>query len=160
MLLTYSKVDRRNNAMKRMIARAAETADKYELMSDGIVAEIEDKLFVIFTYGPEPRYYLAEIHSGQIVAAISMFEGCKCELAYDEDEGWGIDALDENGNIEGSLKLCRTGIDLGSMSASSKKRVSGKGDVPRVTTRDFKEADDHDTGCRRDRDLRQNDKRA
>lgn len=146
--------------MKKMIDKAAEATEKYELMSDGIIAEIEDKLFVIFTYGPEPRYYLAEIHSGRIVAAISMFEGCKCMLEYDETEGWRIDALDENGNIEGSLKLCRTGIDLRSMSASSRKRASEKGDVPRVTTRDFKEADDHGTGCRRDRDLRQNDKRA
>jgi len=33
------------------------------LMSDGIVAEIEDKLFMIFTYGPEPRYYLVWIYN-------------------------------------------------------------------------------------------------
>lgn len=146
--------------MKNMIARAAETADKYELMSDGIVAEIEDKLFVIFTYGPEPRYYLAEIHSGQIVAAISMFEGCKCKLAYDEDEGWRLDAIDETGIREGSLKLCRSGIDLKSMSRSRSKRFSKGDGVPRVSTRDFKEAVDHGTDCRRDRDLRQDDKRA
>ena len=37
--------------MESMIEKA-ENADKYELMSDGIVAEIEDKLFMIFTYGP------------------------------------------------------------------------------------------------------------
>ena len=78
--------------------------EKYELMSDGIVAEIEDKLYVIFTYGPESRYYLAEIHSGLVVAAISMFEGCKCKLAFDEINGWKINAIDENGNIEGSLR--------------------------------------------------------
>ena len=145
--------------MESMIEKA-ENADKYELMSDGIVAEIEDKLFMIFTYGPEPRYYLADIHAGKIVAAISMFEGCKCVLAYDEQEGWRIDAIDENGNYDGSIKLCRTGIDLGRMSKSSKKRALKDGDVARVTTSDFKEADDHGTNCRRDRDLRQNDKRA
>ena len=88
--------------MESMIEKA-ENADKYELMSDGIVAEIEDKLFMIFTYGPEPRYYLADIHAGKIVAAISMFEGCKCVLAYDEQEGWRIDAVDENGNYDGSI---------------------------------------------------------
>lgn len=44
--------------MEKMIGKEVETtAIKYELMSDGIVAEIEDKLFVIFTYGPESRYY-------------------------------------------------------------------------------------------------------
>ena len=146
--------------MKKMIDRAAEAAEKYELMSDGIVAEIEDKLFVIFTYGPESRYYLAEIHSGRIVAAISMVEGCKCVLAYDENEGWRIDAIDENGISSGSIKLCRTGIDLGAMSESSRKRASRDGDVARVTKSDFKEADDHGTSCRRGRDLRQNNKRA
>ena len=146
--------------MKKIMNKAAEAEEKYELMSDGIVAEIEDKLFIIFTYGPESRYYLAEIHSGRIVAAISMSEGCKCVLAYDEKEGWRIDALDENDNIDGSIKLCRTGIDLGRMSKSSKKRALKEGDVARVTTSDFKEADDHGTNCRRDRDLRQNDKRA
>ena len=146
--------------MEKSINRAADAAEKYELMSDGIVAEVEDKLFVIFTYGPESTYYLAEIHSGRIVAAISMFEGCKCVLAYDENEGWRIDAIDENDTIDGSIKLCRTGIDLGRMSKSSKKRALKDGDVARVTTSDFKEADDHGTNCRRDRDLRQNDKRA
>ena len=145
---------------KKIMNKAAEAAEKYELMSDGIVAEIEDKLFIIFTYGPESRYYLAEIHSGRIVAAISMSEGCKCVLAYDEKEGWRIDAIDENDTIDGSIKLCRTGIDLGRMSKSSKKRALKDGDVARVTTSDFKEADDHGTNCRRDRDLRQNDKRA
>lgn len=60
---------RRTDTMEKMIGKEVETtAIKYELMSDGIVAEIEDKLFVIFTYGPESRYYLAEIHSGRIVA--------------------------------------------------------------------------------------------
>ena len=146
--------------MKKIMNKAAEATEKYELMSDGIVAEIEDKLFIIFTYGPESRYYLAEIHSGRIVAAISMSEGCKCVLAYDENEGWRIDAIDENDTIDGSIKLCRTGIDLGRMSKSSKKRALKDGDVARVTTSDFKEADDHGTNCRRDRDLRQNDKRA
>ena len=143
-----------------MIDKTADTEEKYDLMSDGIVAEIEDKLFVIFTYGPESRYYLAEIHSGRVVAAISMFEGCKCVLAYDEKEGWRIDAIDENGNNSGSIRLCRTGIDLSTMSKSSRKRASRDGDVARIITSDFKEADDHDTNCRRDRDLRQNDKRA
>lgn len=70
--------------MEMMIDRNADAAEKYELKSDGIVAEIEDKLFMIVTYGPESRYYLADIHAGRIVAAISMFEGCKCVLAYDE----------------------------------------------------------------------------
>lgn len=145
--------------MDKMIDKANEATDKYELMSDGIVAEIDDKLFVILTYGPESRYYLAEIHSGRIVAAISMFEGCKCVLAYDEKEGWRVDAIDENGNNSGSIRLCRTGIDLGSMNKSARKRAS-KFDVARVTTSDFKEDDDHDTDCRRGRDLRQDDKRA
>lgn len=146
--------------MEKMIDKTAEAAEKYELMSDGIVAEIEDKLFVIFTYGPASRYYLAEIHSGRIVAAISMFEGSKCVLAHDEKEGWRIDAIDENGNSCGSLKLCRTGIDLGAMTGSRNKRASKDGDVARVTTSDFREADDHGANCRRGRDLRQNDKRA
>lgn len=146
--------------MKDVEERAVDATEKYELMSDGIVAEIEDKLFVIFTYGPESRYYLAEIHSGRVVAAISMFEGCKCMLAYDEINGWRINAIDENGNIEGSLRLCRTGIDLGTMSKTYRKRALKKGDVTRVTTSDFKEDDDHDTNSRRGRDLRQNDKRA
>ena len=146
--------------MEKIIDKAVDTAENYELMSDGIVAEIEDKLFVIFTYGPESRYYLAEIHSGRVVAAISMFEGCKCVLAYDEDEGWRIDAIDENGNNSGSIGLCRTGIDLDAMSKSSRKRTSKADGVARVTTSDFREAGDHDTNCRRDRDLRQNDKRA
>ena len=146
--------------MEKMIDKAAVAAEKYELMSDGIVAEIEDKLFVLFTYGPESRYYLAEIHSGRIFAAISMVEGCKCVLAYDENEGWRIDAIDENGNSNGSIKLCRTGIDLGAMSESAGKGASKDGDVARVTTSDFKEADDHGTNCRCGRDLRQNDKRA
>lgn len=145
--------------MFKMIDKANEATDKYELMSDGIVAEIDDKLFVILTYGPESRYYLAEIHSGRIVAAISMFEGCKCVLAYDEKEGWRVDAIDENGNNSGSIRLCRTGIDLGSMNKSARKRAS-KFDVARVTTSDFREDDDHDTDCRRGRDLRQDDKRA
>ena len=146
--------------MEKMIDKAADAEEKPELMSDGIVAEIEDKLFVIFTYGPESRYYLAEIHSGRIVAAISMFEGCKCMLAYDEVSGWRIDAIDENGNTEGSLRLCRTGIDLGKMRKTNRKRALKKDDVTRVTTSDFKEADDHGTDCRCGRDLRQNDKRA
>ena len=146
--------------MEMKIDKNVEAAEKYELKSDGILAEIEDKLFVIFTYGPESRYYLAEIHSGRIVASISMFEGCKCALAYDESEGWRIDAIDENGNNNGSINLCRTGIDLETMSRSSRKRASKYGDVPRVTASDFKEAGDHGTNCRRGRDLRQNDKRA
>ena len=146
--------------MEKKINNHAETADKYELMSDGIIAEVEDKLFIIFTYGPESTYYLAEIHSGRIVASISMFEGCKCVLAYDEQDGWRVDAIDENGNSSGSIRLCRTGIDLSTMSKSSRKRASRDGDVARIITSDFKEADDHDTNCRRDRDLRQNDKRA
>jgi len=145
--------------MENLIEKA-EKADKYELMSDGIVAEIEDKLFMIFTYGPEPRYYLADIHAGKIVAAISMFEGCKCVLAYDEQEGWRIDAIDENGSVDGSIKLCRTGIDLKTMSKTSRKRASMKGDVPRVIASDFKEAGDHGTVHRCHRDLRQNDERA
>lgn len=145
--------------MEKKINKNAEVVDKYELMSDGIIAEVEDKLFVIFTYGPESTYYLAEIHSGRIVASISMFEGCKCVLVYDEHDGWRIDAIDENGNNSGSIKLCRTGIDLGSMSKPARKRVL-KHDVARITTSDFKEDDDHGTDCRRDRDLRQNDKRA
>lgn len=146
--------------MEKKIDMNVEAEDKYELMSDGIVAEIEDKLFVIFTYGPESRYYLAEIHSGRVVAAISMFEGCKCVLAYDENEGWRIDAIDENGNNSGSLRLCRAGIDFGTRSKPSRKRTLKAGGVARVTTSDFKEDDDHDTDCRRGRDLRQNDKRA
>ncbi len=146
--------------MGNMIGKVAEKEDKYELMSDGIVAEIEDKLFMIFTYGPEPRYYLADIHAGKIVAAISMLEGCKCVLAYDEKEGWRINAIDENGSFDGSIKLCRTGIDLKTMSKTSRKRASMNGDVPRVIASDFKEAGDHGTGCRCDRDLRQNDERA
>ena len=146
--------------MGNMIGKAAEKEDKYELMSDGIVAEIEDKLFMIFTYGPEPRYYLADIHAGKIVAAISMFEGCKCVLAYDEQEGWRIDAVDENGNYDGSIKLCRTGIDLNSMGVSDRKRATKAGDVPRIITSDFKGAIDHGSDSRRDRDLRQNDERA
>ena len=145
--------------MEIMKDKTADSAEKYELMSDGIVAEIEDKLFALFTYGPESRYYLAEIHSARVVAAISMFEGCKCVLDYDESEGWRIDAIDENGNNSGSIRLCRTGIDLGSMSKSARKRAL-KYDVARVTTGDFREDDDHDTNCRRGRDLRQDDKRA
>ena len=151
---------RRNDTMEKMISKAADAAEKYELMSDGIVAELEDKLFVMFTYGPESTYYLAEVHSGRIVAAISMFEGCKCVLAYDENEGWRIDAIDENGNKDGSIRLCRTGIDLGTMGEAGRKNVPIAGDVAKVTTSDFREADDHDTDCRRGRDLRQNDKRA
>ena len=146
--------------MEMMIDRNADAAEKYELKSDGIVAEIEDKLFMIVTYGPESRYYLADIHAGRIVAAISMFEGCKCVLAYDKTEGWRIDAIDENGNRDGSLKLCRTGIDLKTMSKTSRKRASMKGDVPRVIASDFKEAGDHGTVHRCHRDLRQNDERA
>ena len=146
--------------MEMMIDRNADAAEKYELKSDGIVAEIEDKLFMIVTYGPESRYYLADIHAGRIVAAISMFEGCKCVLAYDEDEGWRIDAIDENGNHDGSIKLCRTGIDLNSMGVSDRKRATKAGDVPRIITSDFKGAIDHGTDSRRDRDLRQNDERA
>ena len=49
--------------MEMMIDRNADAAEKYELKSDGIVAEIEDKLFMIVTYGPESRYYLADIHA-------------------------------------------------------------------------------------------------
>ena len=146
--------------MEMMIDRNADAAEKYELKSDGIVAEIEGKLFMIFTYGPEPRYYLADIHAGKIVAAISMFEGCKCVLAYDETEGWRIEAIDESGKHDGSIKLCRTGIDLKSMGASDRKRATKAGDVPRIITSDFKGAIDHGTDSRRDRDLRQNDERA
>ena len=146
--------------MEMMIDRNADAAEKYELKSDGVVAEIEDKLFMIVTYGPESRYYLADIHAGRIVAAISMLEGCKCVLAYDEKEGWRIDAIDENGMIDGSLKLCRTGIDLESMGVSDRKRAMRAGDVPRIISSDFKEANDHGTDSRRDRDLRQNDERA
>ena len=146
--------------MEMMIDNKGAEADKYELKSDGIVAEIEDKLFMIVTYGPESRYYLADIHAGKIVAAISVLEGCKCELVYDEKEGWLIDAIDKSGSSQGSLKLCRTGIDLNSMNKTRRKRFSKAGNVPRVTSSDFKEADDHGAGCRRDRDLRQNDKRA
>ena len=145
--------------MEMMIDRTADTAEKYELRSEGIVAEIEDKLFMIFTYGPEPRYYLADIHAGKIVAAINMVEGCKCVLAYDEAEGWMIDSIDENGKRDGSIKLCRTGIDLKAMDSNS-KRSFANGDVPRVTSSDFKEANDHGTDSRCGRDLRQNDKRA
>ena len=148
---------RRNNMMEKKINKNAEE-EKYELMSDGIVAEVEAKLFVLFTYGPESTYYLAEIHSGRIVASISMFEGCKCVLAYDED-GWRIDAIDESGNSSGSIRLCRTGIDLGAMSKPVRKKAL-KHDVARISKSDFKEDDDHDTDCRRGRDLRQNDKRA
>ena len=61
--------------MENLIEKA-ENADKYELMSDGIVAEIEDKLFMIFTYGPEPRYYLADIHAGKIVACLRAADVC------------------------------------------------------------------------------------
>ena len=146
--------------MEMMIDRNADAAEKYELKSDGIVAEIEDKLFMIVTYGPESRYYLADIHAGRIVAAISMYEGCKCVLAYDDAEGWRIDAIDENGSVDGSIKLCRTGIDLKTMSKTSRKRASMKGDVPRVIASDFKEAGDHGTVHRCHRDLRQNDERA
>lgn len=146
--------------MDMMIERTADEAEKYELKSDGIVAEIEDKLFMIFTYGPDDRYYLADIHAGKIVAAISMANGCRCVLAYDEDEGWRLDSIDENGNRDGSIRLCRTGIDLDSMGRTGRKRASKAGDVPRVSASDFKEADDHGTDSRRDRDLRQNDKRA
>lgn len=39
--------------MEMMIDRNADAAEKYELISDGIVAEIEDKLFMIVTYGPD-----------------------------------------------------------------------------------------------------------
>ena len=101
--------------MEMMIERTAGEAEKYELKSDGIVAEIEDKLFMIVTYGPEDRYYLADIHANRIVAAINMLEGCKCVLAYDEKEGWRIDTIDKNGKIDGSIRLCRTGIDLKAM---------------------------------------------
>ena len=146
--------------MEMMIDKSAESAEKYELMSDGIVAEIEDKIYMIFTYGPESRYYLADIHDSRIVAAISMAQGCRCVLAYDETEGWRIDAIDESGNYDGSIKLCRTGIDLETMSKSSRKIASKYGDVARFTGSDFKEADDHGAKCRRGRDLRQNDKRA
>ena len=146
--------------MEMMIERTADEAEKYELKSDGIVAEIEDKLFMIVTYGPENRYYLADIHAGRIVAAISMFEGCRCVLAYDEKDGWRIDAIDETGKRDGSIKLCKTGIDLKSMGTKRSKRISSQGDVPRVTASDFKEAGGHGTDSRRDRDLRQNDKRA
>jgi hypothetical protein len=89
-----------------------------------------------------------------------MFEGSKCMLAYDEKEGWRIDAIDENGNFDGSIKLCRTGIDLGTMSKTSRKRAFMNGDVPRVIASDFKEAGDHGTVHRCHRDLRQNDERA
>ena len=89
-----------------------------------------------------------------------MFEGCRCVLANYEQEGWRIDAIDENGSVDGSIKLCRTGIDLKTMSKTSRKRASMKGDVPRVIASDFKEAGDHGTVHRCHRDLRQNDERA
>ena len=146
--------------MEMMIERTAGEAEKYELKSDGIVAEIEDKLFMIVTYGPEDRYYLADIHANRIVAAINMLEGCKCVLAYDEKEGWRIDIIDKNGKIDGSIRLCRTGIDLKSMGIDGGKKTAGHSDVPRFTASDFKEASGHGTDSRRDRDLRQNDKRA
>ena len=146
--------------MEMMIERTAGEAEKYELKSDGIVAEIEDKLFMIVTYGPEDRYYLADIHANRIVAAINMLEGCKCVLAYDEKEGWRIDTIDKNGKINGSIRLCRTGIDLKAMGIDGSKRTAGHSDVPRFTASDFKEASGHGTDSRRDRDLRQNDKRA
>lgn len=146
--------------MDMMIERTADEAEKYELKSDGVVAEIEDKLFMIFTYGPDDRYYLADIHAGKIVAAISMSEGYRCVLAYDEDESWRLDSIDEDGHRDGSIKLCRTGIDLDSMGKTSRKRVSKTDDVPRVSASDFKEADDHGTDSRCGRNLRQNDKRA
>ena len=145
--------------MEMMIERTANEAEKYELKSDGIVAEIEDKLFMIVTYGPGDSYYLADIHAGRIVAAISMYEGCRCVLAYDEKDGWRIDAIDESGKHDGSINLCRTGIDLKSMGTAGSKRSFADG-VPRVTASDFKEAGGHGTDSRRDRDLRQNDKRA
>ena len=146
--------------MEMMIERTAGEAEKYELKSDGIVAEIEDKLFMIVTYGPEDRYYLADIHANRIVAAINMLEGCKCVLAYDEKEGWRIDTIDKNGKIDGSIRLCRTGIDLKAMGIDGGKKTTGHSDVPRFTASDFKEASGHGTDSRRDRDLRQNDKRA
>ena len=146
--------------MDMMIERTAGEAEKYELKSDGIVAEIEDKLFMIVTYGPEDRYYLADIHANRIVAAINMLEGCKCVLAYDEKEGWRIDTIDKNGKINGSIRLCRTGIDLKAMGIDGGKKTAGHSDVPRFTASDFKEASGHGTDSRRDRDLRQNDKRA
>ena len=59
-----------------------------------------------------------------------------------------------------TIKLCRTGIDLKTMSKTSRKRASMKGDVPRVIASDFKEAGDHGTVHRCHRDLRQNDERA
>jgi hypothetical protein len=146
--------------MEMMIERTAGEAEKYELKSDGIVVEIEDKLFMIVTYGPENRYYLADIHANRIVAAINMLEGCKCVLAYDEKEGWRIDTIEKNGEKGGSIRLCRTGIDLKAMGIDGGKRTAGHSDVPRFTASDFKEAIDHGTDSRRDRDLRQNDKRA
>ena len=146
--------------MEMMIERTAGEAEKYELKSDGIVAEIEDKLFMIVTYGPEDRYYLADIHANRIVAAINMLEGCKCVLAYDEKEGWRIDTIEKNGEKGGSIRLCRTGIDLKAMGIDGGKRTAGHSDVPRFTASDFKEASGHGTDSRRDRDLRQNDKRA
>ncbi len=146
--------------MDMMIERTADEAERYELKSDGIVAEIEDKLFMIFTYGPDDRYYLADIHAGKIVAAISMSEGYRCVLAYDEYESWRLDSIDEDGHRDGSIKLCRTGIDLDSMGKTSRKRVSKTDDVLRVSASDFKEADDHGTDSRCGRNLRQNDKRA
>lgn len=60
--------------MEMMIERTVEEAEKYELKSDGIVAEIEDKLFMIVTYGPEDRYYLADIHAGMDIKAVNQFD--------------------------------------------------------------------------------------
>ena len=47
--------------MEKKIDMNDEAKDKYELMSDGIVAEVEDKPFTIFTYGPESTYYRDDI---------------------------------------------------------------------------------------------------
>jgi hypothetical protein len=101
-----------------------------------------------------------EIPSSMTEIPVSMFEGCRCVLANYEQEGWRIDAIDENGSVDGSIKLCRTGIDFKTMSKTSRKRASMKGDVPRVIASDFKEAGDHGTVHRCHRDLRQNDERA
>lgn len=87
-------------------------------------------------------------------------EWLKSPDSNNEAEGWRIDAIDENGNHDGSIKLCRTGIDLNSMGVSDRKRATKAGDVPRIITSDFKGAIDHGTDSRRDRDLRQNDERA
>ena len=85
---------------------------------------------------------------------MKYFGGCDSGSTYTK-----CVIIDENGKRDGSIKLCRTGIDLKAMDSNS-KRSFANGDVPRVTSSDFKEANDHGTDSRCGRDLRQNDKRA